>query len=299
MATSDNNGNMKIWDLRTYKMIKEYKSNSMITNITYSQRGLLAFSTGRTAVIWNCKSNYRPMGGMNELKDRHKNLYLQHTMESTLISSLHFCPYEDILGIGHKNGFSSICVPGAGEPNYDIFEADPFETKRKRNNKIVHQLLDKLPADMIQMNPNFIANLPKKHLKMEGFEKFVINKLKNVNVDDKKFARKNVNRNVKNGYRGVIRKRYSKYHHMKDLHLRQEKLIKQLNIRKKLDSKSAKIQSMKIKSYVEKKLMRKKNSMPSALQRFSSLHRSGSENRKTNHTFFKSKWRRRAKKIYF
>ena len=37
--------------------------------------------------------------------------YLKHTVNKS-IHDIHFVPYEDVLGIGHSSGFSSILVPG-------------------------------------------------------------------------------------------------------------------------------------------------------------------------------------------
>jgi U3 small nucleolar RNA-associated protein 7 len=77
------------------------------------------------------------------------------------IGRVRFCPFEDILGISHDKGFSSIIVPGSGEPNPDSMEQglNPYETSRQRRETEVHALLEKLQPEMIALDPNFVGNL--------------------------------------------------------------------------------------------------------------------------------------------
>jgi hypothetical protein len=76
------------------------------------------------------------------------------------IRSLRFCPYEDVLGAGCAGGVSSLLIPGAGEPNFDSFVANPFQNKKERQEQEVVQLLDKLQPDTIMLEPDAIAKVP-------------------------------------------------------------------------------------------------------------------------------------------
>ncbi len=52
-----------------------------------------------------------------------------------------FGSYEDVLGCGHSSGFSSFIVPGSGEPNFDAFEANPFESSKQRREAEVRVMI--------------------------------------------------------------------------------------------------------------------------------------------------------------
>ena len=61
--------------------------------------------------------------------------------------------------MGHANGFSTMLVPGAGQPNFDSRVADPYQAKRARREQEVHHLLDKLKPDMIVLDPTAIGQV--------------------------------------------------------------------------------------------------------------------------------------------
>lgn len=110
-----------------------------------SQTGLMSIGFGTRIEIWK-----------DALIEKQTKPYLTHRCRSQKIHCLKFCPYEDVLGIGHEGGISQIVVPGSGEPNFDSYVAHPFQNKKARRESEVAHLLDKLPPEMISLNPEQI-----------------------------------------------------------------------------------------------------------------------------------------------
>ena len=112
------------------------------------------------------------------------------------ISKCRFSPYEDYLGLGHSNGVSSVIVPGSGEPNFDAYEANPFETKVQKREAQVHQILEKLQPSSIVMDPSKIGSIDtaskkiKDQERMEEMKEFSVKKVNKNKVKNKKAGSK-------------------------------------------------------------------------------------------------------------
>lgn len=145
MATSGRDGSLKVWDIRTYKPMHEYRTPRIATSIDISDTGLLAAVHGPSVQIFkDC------------LTSRANGPYMTHLLPGKVAESCRFAPYEDFLGVGHSGGYCSMLVPGSGEPNFDSFEANPYEGAKQRKEGEVASLLEKLPPDTISLDPQFI-----------------------------------------------------------------------------------------------------------------------------------------------
>ncbi|KAF0986294.1 hypothetical protein HZS_6714, partial [Henneguya salminicola] len=184
MATGDMTRYIKIWDMRTYKLINEFRVHNNAINMCFSQTGLLAFSMGNRVEIYN-----------NVFQKPEKYLR-QDIVGNNRVTDLKFCPFEDVLGIGHENGFLNMIIPGSGEPNIDSLNPNPYQTKDQRKEYGVRKLLEKIQPEMITLDVEALTKMGKpEKSELEIRQEIMFKRLMPKNPKYKNS--KNVNRAVK------------------------------------------------------------------------------------------------------
>lgn len=101
MATASVDRSMKIWDVRQYRCVQDYKLGAAgASDLVFSGRGLVGVAAADTVQVFkDCCTKAVEFPYMTHKVNRR-------------ITDLRFAPYEDALGIGHVDGFSSILIPG-------------------------------------------------------------------------------------------------------------------------------------------------------------------------------------------
>lgn len=145
---------MAVWDIRMFKEVHNYFTRTPASSVAISDQGLTAVGCGTTVNIW--KGLYTKHVAEQE---KVSSPYMSWGGEGKAVERVRWCPLDDVLGIGHDEGFSSIIVPGAGLANFDALEVNPFETAKQRQENEVRGLLNKLQPEMINLDPSFIGNL--------------------------------------------------------------------------------------------------------------------------------------------
>lgn len=163
MATSGLDHQLKIFDLRgMFQPLSARTLPQGAGHLAFSQRGLLAAGMGDVVNIWAGQGKASPPS--------LEQPYLTHQL-SGHVHGLHFCPFEDVLGVGHSGGITSMLVPGAAEPNFDGLESNPYRSQKQRQEWEVKALLEKVPAELICLDPRALAEVDVISLEQEKKER--------------------------------------------------------------------------------------------------------------------------------
>lgn len=154
MVSTGQDLKMSVWDIRMFKEVNSYFTRQPASSVAISDQGLAAVGWGTQTSIW------RGLFSKSSLEqEKIQSPYMAWGGDGKRIEKVKWCPFEDVLAVSHSAGFSSILVPGAGEPNYDALEVNPYENTKQRQDTEVRSLQNKLQPDTISMNPDFIGNL--------------------------------------------------------------------------------------------------------------------------------------------
>jgi len=164
MATLGADRTCSVWDIRTYKKLcTHFTGRASASSLDISQRGVLAYAVGDKVIFHRDVSSSQ--GGFQAPYMTHrvsKSKQGVHTFSN--VDTVRFRPHEDICGIGHGAGFSSVVIPGCGDPHLDSAEGmDPFRSKKARREEEVRSLLDKLSPETIALNPDAVGNVERDH----------------------------------------------------------------------------------------------------------------------------------------
>ncbi|KAK3859563.1 hypothetical protein Pcinc_034337 [Petrolisthes cinctipes] len=148
MATTGLDRMVKIWDSRNMgEQLHSYLLPHGAMNVKFSQKNLLAVSLGNVVEVFKDVIT----GGASKS-------YMTHKADG-IVTDMQFCPYEDILGISTYKGYSSLIIPGAGEPNFDALEANPYISLSGRREAEVKAVLTKVPSNLITLDPFTIGQV--------------------------------------------------------------------------------------------------------------------------------------------
>ena len=202
MVSTGQDMKMAVWDIRMFREVNTYFLRQPGSSVAISDRNLTAVGWGTQTSVWRGLFDK----AQND-QEKVRSPYMGWGGEGQHIERVRWCPFEDVLGISHDKGFASIIVPGAGEPNFDALELNPYENPKQRREAEVKGLLNKLQPEMISLNPDYVGNLDlasaaerKKEADLDRKPEDPVAKLKNrgrgKNSSLRKYLRKKGKKNV-------------------------------------------------------------------------------------------------------
>lgn len=156
MVSVGQDSRMAVWDIRQFKEVHNHFLRQPGSSLAISDTNLTAVGWGTQVSVW--RDLFRKHIDVAD-QIKQESPYMSWGGEGKSIQRVRWCPFEDVLGVGHDTGFSSLIIPGAGEPNFDALELNPYENVKQRQEAEVKGLLNKLQPEMISLNPDFVGNL--------------------------------------------------------------------------------------------------------------------------------------------
>ncbi|PWY89578.1 BING4CT-domain-containing protein [Aspergillus sclerotioniger CBS 115572] len=154
MVSTGQDQKMNVWDIRMFREVHSYSCYQPGASVSISDRGLTAVGWGTQVSVWRGLFDAAAAD-----QGKVQSPYMAWGGDGQRIENMRWCPFEDVLGVAHNQGFASIIVPGAGEPNFDALEANPYENTQQRQEAEVRGLLNKLKPEMISLDPDFVGRL--------------------------------------------------------------------------------------------------------------------------------------------
>ena len=159
MAAAGGDKQIRIWDIRNFKeSVTSFGTYAPANSLSISDTGLLAVGFSSYVHVWKDALTMSEDDFLTQ-----KTPYMEHAMPGCPVNQVRFCPFEDILGTGHAQGFSSLIVPGAGEANFDGLEVNPYmnASREGRRENEIRALMNKLQPNMITLDPTPIGSVSK------------------------------------------------------------------------------------------------------------------------------------------
>jgi U3 small nucleolar RNA-associated protein 7 len=200
-----------------FKEVNSYYTRAPASSLDISDTGLTAVAWNTSTTIWKDL--------FSETKVQQP--YIAWGGEGKKIERVRWCPFEDVVGLGHDQGFSSVLVPGAGEANFDALEVNPYENTKQRQEAEVRALLNKIQPEMIALDPNFIGKLDQRSHQQREAEKDldkpavdvseeIRNRARGRNSALKKYMRKQRKKNIVSERKLRLEQAYKKHLQQKD-----------------------------------------------------------------------------------
>ncbi|VDN57781.1 unnamed protein product [Dracunculus medinensis] len=176
--TGHGNGTIQLWSPNVREpLIKLLAHPCTVQGISVEGHYMASTGLDRFLRIWDVRNykslfSYRLPFGLSQIfNDAHLGAsvepFLFHRCAET-VHNLQFCPFEDVLGVGHRNGFTSLLVPGCGNPNFNALLSNPYESKSQRREREVKQLLDKIQPELIALDTTEIFQINTDIMKEES-----------------------------------------------------------------------------------------------------------------------------------